>query len=124
MRARLIGRSQRRPLRAHSSDLARIEAEPGVVRTGARYAADAGLGLVAPDAPLEFYLNETMADRLVERYRLAPSPRPNVVLRVVPAEVFPWLDGPIAPRPAIALDLAEDRDPRSQEVARAILERP
>lgn len=123
MRARLVGRAQRRPLRAHSSDLVRIEAEPGVVRTGARHAADAGLGLVAPDAPLEVYVNEAMADQLVERYRLAPNSRPNVVLRVVPAEAFRWLEGPLAPRPAIALDLAEDRDPRSQEVARAILER-
>jgi excisionase family DNA binding protein len=123
MRARLGRRSQCRPLRAHSSDLARIGAEPGVVRTGARYAADAGLGLVAPDAPVEIYLTEAMAEHVVERYRLAPSPRPNVVLRVVPNEIFLWLHGPVAPRFAIALDLAEDRDPRSRDVARSILER-
>ena len=33
--------------------VARLEAEPGVVRTGARHAALAGLDLVAPDAPVE-----------------------------------------------------------------------
>lgn len=53
--------------------------------------------------------------------QLRPSDRPNVVLHVVPREVRSWLSGPVAPRPAMALDLADDRDPRSQEVARAFL---
>lgn len=123
IRARLASRSQRWLLRAHSSDLARIEAEPGVIGTGARHAVEIGLGLVAPDAPVEMYLDRATADRLVDRYRLAPSGQPNVIFRVLPGEVGSWVRGPLAPWPAIALDLAEDQDPRSQQVAREVLSR-
>jgi excisionase family DNA binding protein len=123
IRQRLASRADRQEFRAHSSDLRRLAAEPDVVLTGARHAAQAGLNLVAPDAPVELYVDARTADRLVQRYRLRSSDRPNVVLHVVPAEVRPWLAGPIAPRPAVALDLADDRDPRSQDVARAFLER-
>jgi excisionase family DNA binding protein len=121
MRAKFVYRAQRRPLRAHSSDIARLEAEPGLVRTGARCAAEAGLGLIAPDAPLELYADRATAERLTQRYRMAPSQRPNVVLRILPDEVRAWLRGPLAPRPAIALDLADDQDSRAQEVAREAL---
>jgi len=124
MRGKLVDRAERRDLRAHSSDIAKIDAEPGVVRTGARCAAEAGIGLVAPDATLELYVDDATADRLIERFRLTPSPRPNVVLRVVSDEVRAWLHGPLAPRPAIALDLADDPDSRAQDMARAALSRP
>jgi excisionase family DNA binding protein len=124
IRARFADRAARRLLRAHSSDLPRIEAEPGVVRTGARHAAAAGIGLVASDSPLELYVDSKTVDRLVKRYRLVTSQQPNIILRVVTSEVRAWLTGPLAPAPAIALDLAEDRDPRSQQVAREVLSRP
>lgn len=124
MRAKFVDRAEKLSLRAHSSDIVKMDAEPGVVRTGARCAAEAGLGLVAPDAPLELYVDRATADRLIKRYRLAPSPRPNVVLRIVPDEVRAWLHGPLAPRPAIALDVADDLGPRAQDVAREALSRP
>lgn len=103
--------------------LPRIDAERDVVRTGARHAAAAGLGLVASDARVELYVDRTVAERLVKHYRLAPSTRPNLLLRIVPDDVPGWLAGSVAPRPVIALDLAEDRDPRSQQVAREVLSR-
>ncbi len=121
IRARLGSRAQRRDLRAHSSDLARLAAESAVVRTGPRFAAEAGLGLVAPDAPVELYVDAATARRLERRYALRPTDEPNVVLRVVPDEVRAWFAGPVAPRAAVALDLADDRDPRSQQVAREAL---
>lgn len=123
MRAKFVGRAERQLLRAHSSDIARLEAEPDLVRTGARCAAEAGLGLIAPDAPLELYVDRATAERLTQRYRLAPSQRPNVVLRILPDEVRAWLSGPLAPRPAIALDLADDQDSRAREVACEALSR-
>lgn len=123
LRARFDTRAERRVLRAHSSDLARIAADPEVVRSGAGAAADAGLPLVAPGAPLEVYVDAAAAERLVDRYRLSPSPRGNVTLRVVPDEVRAWLPDPVAPWPAVALDLAEDGDPRSRDVARSALSR-
>lgn len=123
IRSRFARRAERRELRAHSSDLPRLDAEPGVVRTGARSAAAAGFSLVASDAPVELYLDALTAERLVTRYRLRPSDRPNVVFHIVPIDVRSWLSDPVAPRPAIALDLADDRDPRSQQVAREFLAR-
>lgn len=123
IRSRLASRAKRRELRAHTSDLTRLEAESGVVRTGARHAATAGFSLVASDAPVELYLDAPTAERLVALYRLRPSDRPNVVFHVVPGEVRSWIRGPVAPKPAVALDLADDRDPRSQQVARAYLAR-
>jgi excisionase family DNA binding protein len=121
IRGRLATRAERRELRAHSSDLARLAAEEGIVRTGPRFAADAGLGLIASEAPVELYVDAATARHLERRYSLHPSDDPNVVLRVVPDEVRGWLTEPIAPRSAVALDLAEDRDPRSQQVARETL---
>jgi excisionase family DNA binding protein len=121
IRPRFVSRAERHELRAHTSDLARLEAEPSVVRTGARHAAAAGFSLIASDAPVELYLDPPTAARLQARYRLRSSARPNVVFHVVPSEVRSWLNGPVAPRPAVALDLADDRDPRSQQVAREFL---
>lgn len=123
LRARFGTRAERRVLRAHPSDLARIAGDPAVVRSGAGAAADAGLSLVAPGAPLELYVDAATAERLIERYRLSPSPRGNVTVRVVPDEVRAWLTGSVAPWPAVALDLAEDGDPRSRDVARVALSR-
>ena len=124
IRSKLAGRAERQGFRAHSSDLPRLEAEPRVVGTGPRHAAEAGLGLIANDAPVEIYVDRRVADELMKRYRLTASPRPNVILRVVPDTVRPWLDARIAPRLAVALDLAEDADPRSQDAAREALARP
>jgi excisionase family DNA binding protein len=123
IRRRFASRAERRELRAHSSDLVRLEDEPGVVRTGARHAAAAGINLIASDAPVELYLDPPTAERLIARYQLRPSNRSNVVLHVVPPEVRRWLEGPVAPPPAVALDLADDRDSRSQDAARAFLAR-
>ena len=122
-RARFATRSERHVLRAHSSDVARIAVDPEVVRSGAGAASDAGLPLVAPGAPLELYVDAVTADRLAATFRLTPSPRGNLTLRVVSDEVRAWLTGPVAPWPAVALDLAEDGDPRSRDVARAALTR-
>ncbi len=124
IRPRFASRAERRELRAHSSDLARLETEPRVVWTGARHAAAAGFGLIASDAPVELYVDGPTAEQLVARYRLRPSDRPNVVFHVVPSEIRGWLSGAVAPRLAVALDLADDRDPRSQQVAREFLARP
>lgn len=124
MRSRLGGRAERHEFRAHSSDLARIEAEAGVIRGGVRHASDVGLGLVASDAPVELYVDRRAENWLVMRYRLVATQRPNVILRVVPDEVRKWLHGVVAARAAIALDIAENPDPRSQEVAREALSRP
>ncbi len=122
IRSKLRGRAKRLELRAHSSDLSRIEEAPDVVRTGGRAALDAGLGLSAPDARVEVYVDERAANRLIERFALRPSRDSNVVLHLVPDEVRAWIRGPVAPRLAVALDLALAGDARSEAVAREILD--
>ena len=124
LRARLRRRAERRYLRVHSSDLETIERAPGGIRTGARAAMEAGLGLYAGESPVELYVDRATADDLGRRFALRPSRDPNVILRVVPDEVRSWLDEPLAPRLAMALDLAEDGDPRSEQVAREALSQP
>lgn len=123
IRSRFASRAERREFRAHTSDLSRLDGEIDVVLTGARNASAAGFRLIASDAPVELYVDPLAAKRLVSRYRLRPSDRPNVVFHVVPSEVRAWLSGRVAPRPAVALDLADDRDPRSQQVAHDFLAR-
>jgi excisionase family DNA binding protein len=123
MRARLSSRAKRQDLRAHPSDLRRIEGEHDVVRTGPRVAAGAGIPLVAAAATPEYYVDARTADRLINRYRLSSTSDPNVILRIVPDEVWPWLSRAVAPRVAIALDVAEDRDARSRDAAQSLLAR-
>ncbi len=122
LRSRLRRRAERRELHAHSSDLLRIANTPSVVATGPAAAGDAGLPLMAPEATLELYVDERTAADLEDRYLLRPSRNPNLVLRVLPPEARAWLgDERVAPRVAVALDLAEDLDPRAQQVARDAL---
>lgn len=123
IRSKLRGRARRLELRAHGSDLSRIEEASDVVRTGGRAALDAGLGLSAPDARVEVYVDERAANRLIKRFALRPSRDPNVVLHLVPDEVRPWIPGRLAPRLAVALDLALAGDSRSEAVAREALDR-
>jgi excisionase family DNA binding protein len=121
LRSRLGNRAARHAVRAHSSDLLKILAEPGVIPTGARYAAEAGLNLVAPNAVLELYVTGTVARKLETKYRLEESNDANLVLRVLPISVEGWVIGNLAPRPAIALDVAERSDSRSKAAARLAL---
>ena len=62
-------------------------------------------------------------DRLVRRYRLRPSRDPNVILRRLPYLDLGWESRAVAPAAAVAIDLAEDPDPRSQEAADRALRR-
>lgn len=121
MRARLTRRATSNQLRAHPSDLRRLEQEPAVVRTGARFAPEAGISLLAPDAVSAYYVDAGTAASLVRKYRLSASSDPNVILRVVPDEIRPWLSGTVAPQAAVALDVAEERDARSRAAAQAAL---
>lgn len=122
MRPRLERRGERHAFRAHPSDLERLASEPGIVRSGAAAARDVGIDLVASQY-LDAYVPASHFDRLVKRYRLRPSHQPNVVLRRLPNLAFGWHARAFAPAAAVAVDLAEDPDPRSQEAADRALRR-
>lgn len=116
----LARRGRRLELRAHASDLPRLEAEPDVVRSGVSAASEHRLEIVAPGI-LEAYVPARRLAQLERRYRLKPSADANVILHVVDG---PWpfaSDQRVAPRLAAVLDLLDDDDERSRRAAQRAL---
>lgn len=116
----LVRRGRRLELRAHPSDLPRIEAEPDLVRTGVSAASEHGLEVIAPGV-LEAYIPARRLSQLGRRYRWKPSADANVILHVVDGR---WPFAPsqrIAPRLAAVLDLLDHDDDRSRRAAQRAL---
>lgn len=116
----LARRGRRLELRAHASDLPRIEAEPDVVRSGVSAASEHRLEIVAPSV-LEAYIPARRLSQLERRYRLKPSADANLILHVVDG---PWpfaFDQRVAPRLAAVLDLLDHDDERSRRAAHRAL---
>lgn len=112
----LARRGRRLELRAHASDLSRIEAEPDVVRSGASAASQHRLEIVAPGV-LEAYVPARRLAQLQRRYRLKPSADPNLILHAV-EDPWPFAsDQRVAPKLAALLDLLDDEDDRSRRAA-------
>ena len=122
LRLRLERRGDRHAFRAHPSDLGGLASEPGVMRSGVSAASDVGIDLDASDH-LDAYAPTAQFDRLVQGYRLRASREPNVILRRLPDVAFGWERRVVAPLAAVAVDLAQDPDPRSQEAAERALSR-
>ena len=121
LRSRLVARAAVVRLRAHPSELKALKSDDAIVLSGPSAASDQRLGLLADDV-VDGYVPESDHDRLVGRHHLKPSRQPNVVLRVVATPAWPS-NRRYAPLSAVALDLLEDSDPRSQEIGRELLER-
>lgn len=118
----LARRGRRLELRAHASDLPRIEGEPDVVRSGVSAASEHRLEIVAPSV-LEAYVPARRLSQLEGRYRLKPSADANLILHVVDG---PWpfaVDQRVAPRLAAVLDLLDHHDERSRRAAHRALKR-
>lgn len=122
LRPRLVTRARRHQFRAHPSDLGPIQREPGLMRTGTSAAGDVGLDLMPADE-FDAYLTRDRLDVLVDKYKLRESPQPNLTLRSTPALTPDWPMHPVAPASVVAIDLADDVDPRSQEAATRLFER-
>lgn len=119
---RLRRRARVHRLRAHPSDLARIEAEPGIVRAGVSAAPEYGFDVIARDI-LDAYVPERRFAGLAKRYVLEPSDEPNVVLREVSGR---WPFPPsvtFVPESVAAVDLLEADDERSRRAGQKALER-
>jgi excisionase family DNA binding protein len=99
----------------HPAAFERLLGEPGVVAGGVTAAGDHGVGLVGGGVT-EAYVSIRDLALVVERYALEEnSERPNLFLRVVDDDVWPFeADTKIAPRPVVALDLLEAEDERSR----------
>lgn len=119
---RLARRAEGLSFRAHPGELSYLLEDLGFVRTGISAAGDLGFGLVAgreADGYLQAAkLGDFAAHHALERAGIEG----NVRLRVVPDQAWRFLEGrQVAPRAAVALDLAEEFDPRSAQSGREAL---
>lgn len=121
---RLRARSDRCEMYAHPSALGRIEAEPRVVLGGVSAVTEYDLDLIAGEEA-EIYVRASQVADVVDRYALdEDSDRPNVVVRVVEDEVWPFEgDDRVAPWSVVAVDLLDAPDERSRRAGLELIER-
>jgi excisionase family DNA binding protein len=120
LRSRLTARARRLSYRAHPSQLTRLRSDPAVMLAGVSAASQLKLGLLAGEM-VDGYVDELELESVVNRHHLRASRDPNVVLRVVPRFTDRWARPHVAPVSAVVLDLLDDPDPRTREVAEQAL---
>jgi len=120
----LRARSERCEMYAHPSALDRLGAEPGVVRGGVSAVDEYDVDLIAGDEA-EVYVSASKVSDLVDRYALdVEADRPNVVVRVVDDDDWPFEDDArVAPWPVVAVDLLDANDQRSRRAGLQLIER-
>lgn len=118
---RLGYRAEVLQFRSHPGELRHLQKDPALVLSGVsaeprRYELVAG-------REVDGYIKDSELKRFVSKHALVPGgPDGNVRLRLVPAEAWQYLEGrKLAPPAAVALDLAEDFDPRSASAGRKAL---
>lgn len=119
---RLERRAEVRFFDAHPGEIPYLLEDRELVRSGVSAAGAHGFDLVS-GREADGYLRAGALKRFATAHALSPAGSAgNVRLRLVPDESWPFLAGkPIAPFAAVALDLAEDADPRSARAGRAAL---
>ena len=118
----LAARAEARRYYAHPSVIGILAAAAGVVRSGVSAANHFQLDLVVIDE-FEGYVRASVLPDLLDRLALDQhAERPNVVLRVVEDEFWPFgSDEEVAPAPVVAVDLLEAGDGRSRRAANRLL---
>jgi hypothetical protein len=119
----LRGRAEPRLFRADPRVLEQIRSDPALVRSGVSAAVEYGVDIRAPGV-VEAYLARDQVEALVYRYALRPAAAAdaNLVLRLLDGSVPRTADG-VAPVAAVALDLLESGDARSQRAGRELARR-
>jgi len=107
---------------AHPGEISYVLEDGALVRSGISAADSVESGLL-PGQEADGYLAESLLQSFVTRHALSPAgPEGNVRVRVVPDDVWSILRGrSVAPQAAVALDLADELDPRSQAAGKALL---
>lgn len=121
---RLRTRARSQGFAAHPGEIPYLLEDDDLVASGVSAGASFDLDLVS-GAEAEGYISSDRLDDFCERHALQAAQseeRANARLRVVPAEAW-RLEGPVAPAAAVALDLVEDSDPRSQAAGEALLKK-
>jgi excisionase family DNA binding protein len=122
---RLENRAEVRNYSAHPGEISYLLADERLVASGASAARSIGLDLLGSGA--DGYVSDTNLDEVVQGHALIPAAAidANVILRLVPADVWAeFLEGQAhAPEAAVALDLAEEPDSRSRAAGEELLHR-
>lgn len=97
--------------------------DEALVPTGISAAGSMGIGLLA-NREADGYIAQSRLSRFIDEHALSPGGVDgNVRLRVVPDDVWQVLAGRIfAPPAAVALDLAEELDPRSEAAGEKLVQ--
>jgi excisionase family DNA binding protein len=119
---RLAGRAWPCYFEAHRGEVPYVLRDPRFVASGASAAGPHGLDLV-PGQEADGYVRAGALKKSVAEHALRPGgPGANVRVRVVPDEAWDFpVEARVAPLAAVALDLAEEADPRSAAAGRAAL---
>jgi excisionase family DNA binding protein len=119
---RLARRGESRYFHAHRGEIPHVLEDPRFVASGANAAGAHGLDLV-PGREADGYVPASAERKFVADHALMPAaPGANVHLRVVPDAAWGFsAKARVAPLAAVALDLAEEADPRSSAAGRAAL---
>ena len=122
---RLRARAETRRFYGHPSVLDRLPGPARAVRTGLSATGEHGLDLVAIGG-YEAYMPESDIADVARRFALIEgAERPNVMLRAVKDDVWPFQpDEEVAPIPVVALDLLDASDDRSKRLAVSLLSQP
>jgi excisionase family DNA binding protein len=110
--------------KAHSGETPYLLEDEALMRSGISAASSMKLGLLA-GREADGYIAESRLRRFIDQHALSPGGVDgNVRLRVVPDEVWAELDGrPLAPVAAVALDLADEPDSRSEAAGKKLIRR-
>ena len=111
---RLGNRAEISMYRAHPGEVSYVVEDRALVPSGISAAGPMGIGLLA-SREADGYIAQSQLQRFIGEHALSlGGVDGNVRLRVVPDEVWQNLSGrSVAPPAAVALDLADEPDPRS-----------
>jgi excisionase family DNA binding protein len=121
---RLGTRAEISTYKAHPGEVPYLLEDEALLLSGISAAESVKAGLV-PGREADGYIAQSQLQAFVAEHALLPADAAgNVRLRVVPVDV--WVDlglgsREVAPPAAVALDLAEERDPRSRAAGRIAL---
>jgi Helix-turn-helix domain len=121
---RLQGRSEIALFKAHPGEIPYVLEDEVLLPTGISAAGSIDAGLLS-GREADGYIAQSRFPKFVTKHALSPVDIDgNVRLRVVPDDLWSNLgfgDRDVAPPAAVALDLAEEADPRSQAAGREAL---
>jgi excisionase family DNA binding protein len=119
---RLRERSQISIYKAHPGEIHYALEDKALVPSGISAAGSMGIGLLA-GREADGYIAQSQLQQFIVEHALSPAGIDGKVqLRVVPDDVWQNLAGrSIAPEAAVALDLADEPDPRSEAAGKKLI---